>query len=357
MDPRWWPWCWAAGAAGSAAVCWWVQPWRAEFRMGWELVRKYPAAWLIPAVLAGLDYLAAWGTGGLRTMESGQTHPAVFLAMARAVREGWHGWTFGPGAGLGLALLLVVNAAGLRRGFLKGVESVTGWSGGWMLTLLLVGAAGLVADVLLRGRGLPAAWHVVVSGLAVPLMGWVSAAVWAGLLLLAETLIRAPEKMAGVRWLESAAAHAARLWPWALVHGLGAWLVRWLPPGVVSGVEIGLLVPVLLLPFAPLLFLHVRGASDAAEGFGMSLQLWSRKAWQVVVWLAVAGMLFFAWNLSGRVLAAAVPGAWWPAVEAGQRLGQIALTVLALGAWVALRLTGNPPPARSARLPRKASPP
>jgi hypothetical protein len=356
MDPRWWPWCWAAGAAGCAVVCWLVQPWRQEFHKGWELVRKYPAAWVVPALLAGLDVLAAWGTGEPWAPGPAPARP-VILAMAESVREGWHGWTFGPGAGFVVALLLAWNAAGLRRGFLKGVESVTGWPGGWALTFLFIGAAGLLADVLLRGRGLPVAWHVIVSGLSVPLMGWVSAAVWAGLLLLAETLIRAPEKMGGVRWLESAAAHAARLWPWGLAHGLGAWLVRWLPDAVVAGAGLGIALLALGLCFAPLMFLHVKQASQAPDGFRQSLQAWSRQGWQVVVWLGLAGMLFFAWNLTGQAMTALVSPPWQVGVEAVRSLGQIALTVLALGAWVALRLAGSPPPARSAGRPRKASPP
>jgi hypothetical protein len=355
MDPGWWPWCWAAGAAACAVLCWLVQPWRAEFQKGWTLIRHYPAAWLIPAMLTGLDALAVWVMGDGLPVPPWEGSPLP--AMARALQEGAHGWTFGPGAAMVVVFLVIFNAAGMRRGLLKGAESVTGRAGRWPLVLLLTGAVALPADLLLRDRGLPVGWHVVVSGLAVPLLGWVSAAVWGGLVLLAETLTRAPEKIRSVRWLESAAAHASRLWPWGLAHGIGAWLIRWLPEPAVSGATLALALPAMAWLFAPLHFLHVKLASEVWAGVRQSLAFWLRHGWQAVVWLGLAGMLVFSWDLMGRVLAGAVPGPWEMGLAAVWTLGQIALTVMTLGAWVALRLSGHSPPARSSRRSRKASPP
>lgn len=355
MDPRWLPWCWGAGAIGCAAVFFGVQPWQAEWRRGVDLVWKYPASWLLPAGLLALDALPGLRPppGGL----SGQEGKAGGW-VAEALLEALHGWTFGAGPALLLALLLAFNLAGMRRGMLKGVESVTGGSGRGFLVLFTAGALALLADLALRGRGVPVVWHGVVTTLAVPLVGGVAAIILAGLLLLAETMVRAPGKMEGVRWLESAAAHGARLWPWGLAHGLGWWFSRWLPLEAMTYLKWGVVVGGLGFCFAPLVFLHVRRTAEAREGWQRAVDFWAVKGWQPLAWVMVAGILFFPWYLAGQGLgrmAAEAPRPLQIGLAAVFALGQIGLTVMALGAWVALRLAGVPPPARPRRS-RKATP-
>ena len=354
MDPRWLPWCWVAGAIGCAAVFFGVQPWRAEWRQGRDLVWKYPASWLVPAGLLALDALP-----GLRRWagwDSNQESAAGWVAAT--LMDALHGWTFGVGSALLLAVLLAGNVAGMRRGMLKGVESVTGRSGRGMLAVLLTGALAVLADFALQGRGVPVVWHGVVTVLAIPLVGGVAAVVLAGLLLLAETVVRAPGKVAEVRWLESAAAHAARLWPWALTHGLGWWLGRWLPPEATDYLKWAVAVAGLGFAFAPLVFLHVRTAAEGREGLTRAVDFWVIKGWQPLAWMMVAGMIFFLWHLAGQgvqTIATEAPLPLQIGLAGALGLGQIGLTVMALGAWVALRLAGAPPSSRPRRS-RKANP-
>ena len=348
MDPQWLPWCWAAGAAGCAGVFFAVQPWRAEFRGGFDLVRKYPAAWAVPAGLLVLEAVAS-GWGGRMPHFSGE--PGARWT-AGAMLQAGQGLAFGPAVALLSGLLLAANVAGLRRGFLKGVESVMGGGGQGLLALLFAGVAALVADTMLAEHGVPMVWHAVVTVVAVPLMGWAPAAVLAGLLLLAETEVRAPKKVGEVRWLESAAAHSARLWPWALAHGLAWWLGRWLPVEAAVVGQWVLAAAGLVLVFAPLVFLHVKQAPGWRSGAGQALGLWRTRGGQPLAWLAVAGLGFFLWFLAGQGLAGlSAGGPDWLRIglASGHALVQIGLTVVALSAWVNLRLAGEPPPARPRR--------
>lgn len=352
MDPRWLPWCWAAGAAGCMVVFFWIQPWRAEFRRGWDLVRKYPAAWAVPAGLLLVDALGAAWAGRMPRFPQ----ESAWRWTASALLQGGHGVAFGPAAALLAGVLLAGNAAGLRRGFLKGAESVAGPAGRGLPWLVFLGMLALPADGLLAHRGVPVVWHMAVSALAVPLVGWVAAAVLAGWLLLAETEGRAPDKAGGVRWLESAAAHAARLWPWAVAHGVLWWLGKWLPELALAWVQVAVGLAGLVLAFAPLLFLHVKQTHDVRKGLADSLALWLKKGWQAAVWLGVAGMGFYLWFLAGKGLDAAsldAPGWLRTGLAALHRLVHLGLTVMGLGAWVALRLTDAPAPRR----PRRAKSP
>ena len=355
MDPRWLPWCWGAGAIACGVLFFAVQPWRAEWRMGWNLMRQYPAAWLAAWGLAAVDALEAWAHGQSTGGIAGTTNGMV----VSAVRQSLQGWTFGAGAGLlGIGLLLF-NAGGMRRGMIKGVESVTGKRGRVWLGVLWVGALALAADVLLQGREIPAVWSMVVTFLAVPLTGWVSAAVLGGWLLLAETAGRKPGKVAGVRWMESAAAHAARLWPWIILHGLGWWLCRWLPGPGVHYLGWALVVGAVGLGFAPLVFLHVKQLPEAGLGLGRALQLWRVAGWQLLTWLMGAAILFYGWGSLVVLLSALAVGApdgvkLLLAGAAG--MGQICLTFLSLGAWVAFRTAEAPGPPRGKRSSKAKSP-
>ena len=354
MDPRWLPWCWGAGAAACAALFFAVQPWRAEFRRGAHLIRKYPAAAALPAALLGAEALAAHGRA--HTLPHLPTEPAL-AGTAAALLQAWHGFTFGPAVALLSAGLLAANAAGLRQGFLKGTSSVTSQSGARWLALLLIGAAALIADASLARFQLPAVWHAGATLLAIPLVGWPSAAVLAGLLLLAETEDRAPKKVAGVRWLESSAAHSLRLWPWALGHGSAWWLGRWLPPEALPAGRALLAALGLALAFAPLLFLHLRSSDLWGQGAQQAGALWRSRGWQALAWLAAAGLGAHLWGLAGRALAKAsssAPPGLQVLLAVAHALVQIGLTVLALSAWGNFRAEPPPPPARPLR--RRAAP-
>lgn len=381
MDPRWLPWCWAAGAVGCAVLFFAALPCRGEYRRGLTLLMKYPAAWLLPAALLVLDALMDW-------MGKGQGGVGVNAVAARdlsgdladALRQGLHGWTLGAGAGVVGAVLVIFNVAGIRQGFVKGVGSAlagtvekgrggaktsppvadaASGAGRLAVGVMVLGLVALVADAALRGRGVPPVWHGAVRVLAIPLTGWVSAAVLAGLLLLMETVCRAPEKVSEVRWLESAAAHGVRLWPWAAVHGIGAWARVWVPA------ELGLYVSILTaatglgMVFAPLVFLHVKRREQAGAGARAAVDFWREKAWQPLAWAAALGILTALWWQAGQGLAAAgrdAPG-WVGIGLAGLvALGQIVLTVLSLGAWVALRVADSPPPARAKRSRKSSTP-
>lgn len=348
MDPRWLPWCWAVGAVGCAMAFAAVQPWRPEWASGWRLVRKYPASWLIPAGLVACDTALEKLQGTLTGAAAQESVPSV----AQALAEAWQGIHFGTGAAWVGALLLASNACGIRRGLLKGIVSVTGTAGQAWLAVLLTGAVALGTDAILTGYGMPAVWQAALLALAIPLVGWVSAAVLAGLLLLAETAVRAPEKVQGVRWLETAAAHSVRLWPWALGHGLLWWLGRGVPDWAGGYVRILLAVTALGLAFAPLVFLHVKDTAGARDGAGTAAGLWRTHGWQPWAWLAAAILIFYSWDLAGQALATApatLPGWLRIALAPGHRLVQIGLTVMSLAAWVGFRLAGLPPPKRPRR--------
>ena len=353
MDPRWLPWCWAAGAVGCALVFLVVQPWRQEWAAGARLVRKYPAAWLLPAGLWLIDWIFTGFTERCWMLEMPQGSLPPLPAVALALAETLHGPAFGAGTAWTGALLLAVNAGGMRRGFFKGVESVTGKRGFAVFAVLLVGAAALAADVALGGHGVPAVWHWAVRTLAVPLVGWASATVLAGWLLLAETSVRAPEKVAEVRWLESAAAHSVRLWPWALGHGLIWWLSFGLPGWATEYAGEVLAAAALVLAFAPLVFLHVKRLAEVKAGAGAALRFWRSHGWQPLAWLAVAALPFYAWHLAGQGMAHATADQ-----AAALRIGlatlhgivHIGLTVMSLGAWVGFRLADAPSSPRPRRL-------
>ncbi len=350
MDPRWLPWCWAAGAVGCAVVFWAVQPWRGPWAHGWRMVRHYPATWLIPSGLALADAIFARLQG---VIASPPYHPVS--AVAQSLAEAWQGIHLGSGAALIGSFMLAVNAWGIRRGFMKGITSVTGETGKRWVAVLLVGAVALGADAGLAGREVPAVWHGAATALAIPLVGWVAATVLAGLLLLGETAGRAPEKMEGVRWLESAAAHSIRLWPWALGHGFLWWLGRVVPAvvGFYGGVLLALVA--LTLAFAPLIFLHVKNLTGARAGAGEAVRGWRTKAWQPCAWLGAAGILFTGWAVTGEALYQSISGlpAWTRiGLASAHRLVHMSLTVMALVAWVGFRLADAPPtrqPRRSRR--------
>ena len=349
MDPRWLPWCWAAGAAGCAVVFFAVQPWRAEWAAGFRLVRKYPASWALPTTLLGLDALRDWWLG--RRAASGEAMPAL-ARVAQGVGESLQGLHFGSGAALLGALLLAVDAWGMRRGFLKGASSVTGKPGYPLLALMFIGAVALAADPGLAGRGVPGVWHAVVTALAIPLVGWVAAALLAGLLLLAETEARAPEKVAEVRWLESAAAHSMRLWPWTIGHGI-LWWLGWILPKWMSAYAWEMLGPLALwLAFSPFVFLHVKQFADARQGGWQAMGFWRTQGWQLPAWLAGAGLVFYSWHLLGQGMdraMAAKPEALRIGLATLHAIGHIGWTVMSLGAWVGFRLVETPSPQRPRR--------
>ena len=293
------------------------------------------------------------GRGWKLEMQHGSLPP--WPAVAQSLAETLHGLAFGVGAALAGALLLAVDAGGMRRGFFKGVESVTGQRGFAVFSVLLVGATALAADVALRGHGVPAVWHWAVRALAVPLVGWTSATVLAGWLLLAETSVRAPAKVAEVRWLESAAAHSVRLWPWALGHGLIWWLGFGLPGWATEYAGEVLATAALVLAFAPLVFLHVKRLAESKAGAGGALRFWRSHGWQPIAWLAVAALVFYGWHLAGQGMARATAKQ-----AAALRIGlatlhgivHVGIAMMSLGAWVALRLAGDSPLPRPRRARR-----
>ncbi|RYD29145.1 MAG: hypothetical protein EOP86_22105, partial [Verrucomicrobiaceae bacterium] len=217
MDPRWLPWCWAAAAAGCIALYLLTQPWRREFFAGFSVARRYPGTWLIPAGLLTADALAAaWRKGQLPDWNPVSAELGVAESLLGAV----HGFALGDGAALVAGVALALNAGGLRTGLRKGLESVFGRAMPGVPVLLFAGLAAVISDFSLSRMGLSVWWHAGLSVLAAPLAGWTSALVLAGLLLGAETVFRAPEKMPRVHWMETAAGHSVRLWPWAMAHAL-----------------------------------------------------------------------------------------------------------------------------------------
>jgi hypothetical protein len=354
MDPRWLPVCWGAGAAACALLFFGVQPWRAEFAKGFCLLWKFPMAWVLPLGLTVLDRLPLLGqtAGGLA--------PLSFRSVSQALLGVWHGAGYsGTGAALATAVLVAGNVQGMRRGCIKGVESVLGISGRAGLVVLILGALALVAEAALARQEVPMAWHLAVSALAMPLVGWTSAAVLAGLLLLAETEARAPEKIEGVRWLESSAAHAARLWPWALGHGLWWWLLRWLPEGWRGILSWVIVPPGVLLAFAPLVFLHVKHRREGRAGLSQAMALWRSHGWQVPAWAAVSGLIFTLWilaeNQTAALMSSAVPALRF-LLATVHTMVHICLTMGTLAAWIHLRTAEEPLPSRPPRS-RKATPP
>lgn len=346
MDPRWWPWCWAAAAAVCAGLFTMLQPWRREFRAGLEIaVGQKMGCWLIPAALLAADALAeAWRKGILPDQEFTPVGQGTAESLLRAV----HGFGLGDGAALVAGVALALDAGGLRRGLRKGVESVmAGRGGAGVMVILLMSLSAVVVDFSLCRLNLALGWRVIFSLLEAPLAGWVSSLVLAGLLLVAETRFRAPEKIPHVHWLETAAAHSARLWPWALAHSL-LWLGgRWLPESWQAAAVLLLLLPGLVLIFAPLVFLHVKRYSDASEGWAVALAMWGRKGWQVLAWGAVAGLWCFLWSFAGGWLAREPGIASWGiriTLASLHGLAHTWLTVALLGAWTALRLRDLPPP-------------
>ncbi len=104
--------------------------------------------------------------------------------------------------------------------------------------------------------------------------------------------------------------------------------------------------------FAPLVSLHVKQLSGTGVGLRAALRLWRSKGWQAVAWMAVSGILFHLWFLAGKGLETVLeetPDWVWRTGAALHRVGHIGLTVMALGAWVALRLAGADPPAKKRR--------
>jgi len=347
MDPRWLPVCWGAGAAACALLFFGVQPWREPFAKGFCLLWKFPMAWALPLGLTVLDRLPWLG------QTAGGPAPWGFRSVSLALLQVWHGTGFsGTGAALVAAVLVAANVQGMRRGCIKGVESVLGISGRAGLAVLILGAWALVAEAALARQDVPMAWHLAVSALAMPLVGWTSAAVLAGLLLLAETEARAPEKIDGVRWLESSAAHAARLWPWALGHGIWWWLLRWLPEGWWGILSWMIVLPGGLLAFAPLVFLHVKHRREGRAGLGQAMGLWRSHGWQVAAWAAVTGLIFSLWifveNQSMALTSSAAPALRF-LLASVYAMVHLCLTVGTLGAWIQLRTACAPLPPRSGR--------
>ena len=113
------------------------------------------------------------------------------------------------------------------------------------------------------------------------------------------------------------------------------------------------------LGFAPLVFLHVKQLPEAGLGLGRALQLWRVAGWQLLTWLMGAAILFYGWGSLGVLLSALAVGApdgvkFLLASAAG--MGQICLTFLSLGAWVAFRTAEAPGPPRGKRSSKAKSP-
>ncbi|MES2709099.1 MAG: hypothetical protein V4726_21060 [Verrucomicrobiota bacterium] len=362
MDPRWLPWCWAVGGLVFAALFLLVQPWRAEFRAGFDLVLGNFRTWLIPAGLLAADALASWWRNW--TLPDWTPVP-VGRGTAESLLRAVHGFGLGGGAALVAGVALAVNAGGLRTGLRKGVETVTGRRGTWILIVLFISLGTVIADFSLCRMNLATGWRAGFSVLAAPLAGWTSALVLAGLLVAAEAKFRplhSKKTPEAPPWLETAAAHSVRLWPWAPAHAL-VWLAgRWLPDAWrVTGFWL-LPLPGLALIFAPLVFLHVKARAEMREGWAAALKTWARKSWQALAWGAVAGLWFFLWGFAGGWLSTGPgSGSWGIRITLASLhgLAHTWLTVAMLGAWMALRLKDLPPPPSPPRRPaaRRSSPP
>lgn len=357
IDARWLPWCWTAAALACAGLLALVQPWRREFRIGFGIADGWLAgAWLIPGVLLGADF-------AVRVLRQGNWPEGEELAVsvgrgtAESLMGAIHGFGFGEGAALLAGLALAVNLGGLRRGLRKGLESVSHRPPARMIAVLLIGIAGAAAAPVLDWWKVAMVWKVLVSLLVAPLAGWTSSLLLAGLLLLAETGMRAPRKLEQVRWMETAAAHSARLWPWTVAQALIFLGRRWIPddlPIWAGWLPVGTGA---VLVFAPVVFLHVKKVSGSGAGVEQSLRLWGAKGWQPVAWAGVAGVWFFLWRVAGLGLASEfVNDRVWLRITLASLhgLAHTWLTVGMLGAWTALRLRDLPPPAprpRSLRRP------
>lgn len=366
MDPRWWPWWWALAAIICAAAFTFAHPWLREFRAGISLTRRWPAAWLIPSGLLLADTLAealrakSWPDWLFFPVGQGT---AVSLA------ETLHGLAFGDGAALIAGILLALNVGGLWTGLRAGLNDLRPQSGPGVPLVLFASLAAVVLDLLLC-RALPGSgWRVAFSILEAPLAGWTASLVLAGLLLLVESGLRdaeGPEKPKASRrtkkivpptpWLETAAAHSVRFWPWAIAHAVLWPLSRWIPDSWRSWAFWLPSLPALMLIFAPLVFLRLKRRSDASAAWPAACSLWLGRGWQAVVWLAMAGLWFFLFQYATGWLRSALEGkSWWLRITLAsvQGLAHTWLTVSLLGAWVALRLRDMPPPPRT---PARRSP-
>ena len=357
MDTQVPAWAWACGAALCAAGFWWALPWRTEFDRGRRAFSGHPGAWLLPAGLAAADLLLrAWrGPSAVLTGPPGAARSLAGAAesLTGVITGAW----LGQGAALAAGVLVFLNAGGCRRGLRKGLESVFAGSAEGALGILLAGWLVLLADVLLAARGLPAAWHLIASLLGAPAVGAVCAAVTGGWLLMAETARLAPEQRGEIRWLESAAAHAARLWPCAIAGALGWILWRWLPPNAAFLLRPAAWVLAAAGLFVPPVFLKLRTAAAWREGVRESMEGWRRGAAAAAVWLVSAGFCFFLFSLAATVPAHA--GRTWPAAV----LIPVAMLLRAAHTWLAMTLLGGwimlrpvPPPAASPRPRRKPKP-
>lgn len=361
MDPRWWPWCWALAAVFCAVAFTLAQPWTREFRAGLSLTRQWPAAWLIPGALLLADTLAAaWRQKAWPDW----TFVPVGQSTGAALAETIHGFSYGDGAALIAGTALALNVGGMRKGLRAGLDDLSPKSGsGVPMVLFMALAAGLLNLILCRA--LPGlGWRVAFSVLEAPLAGWTCTMVLAALLLLAETTFRnaapaaektprrgrkSPKPPSGA-WLETAAAHSIRLWPWALAQAVLWPLCRWIPQSWVPWAGWVPLVPGLVMIFAPLVFLHVKRRSDAPEAWRSACRFWLSRGWQGAVWLAVAGLWFFLFHYASAWLLTSLAGQsrWLRITLASfQGLAHTWLTVAMLGAWVALRLRDLPPPSRT----------
>lgn len=355
MDARWLPWCWAAAALGCAGLFSLVHPWRREFRIGFGIGDGwFPAVWLIPSVLLGADFGVRVLRGGAWPDGDELTVP-VARGTAESLMAALHGFGFGEGAALLAGLALAFDLGGMRKGLRKGLESVSHRPPSPVIFLLFIGIGAAAAAMALEWWQAAVVWKVLVSLLVAPLAGWTSSLLLAGLLLLAETRVRAPRRLEQVRWMETAAAHSARLWPWTVAHALIFLGVRWIPeelPVWTGWLPVGIGA---VLMFAPLIFLHVKKVSGSGTGVDQSLRLWGLKGWQPVAWTGVAGVWFFLWRVAGLGLSSEfVSDKVWLRITLASLhgLAHTWLTVGLLGAWTALRLRDlPPPPPRSRRRP------
>ncbi len=348
----WLPRAWGMGAAVCGAALWYVQPWRRQFHAAWRVCRGLPVPWLTVALVVPLEEL--WR--GVAPAQDGVSISSAALPATADSLAGVLTWIArGEVSAVLVAVVFLLNGAGVRSGLLRGLRAGFPRIWRWVLPALLVSIFAALAVPVLRFSGagdslvlavklMASLWTVAAATL---LMAWLTLSLQPG--LRPRSRSRSPK----ARPAEQAGEVLARFWPLVLCGAVAFPLLDLISPG---GTRLFLWPLAALVAWLP--FTTAAGKEPGKTRAVMARAL--RRAGGGLLpfcgWLAVAGMVFFAFHLlAGALLSPLIPAGtpWRTAVSllfSGLGGG---LSVWMLGAWVAMQMDSLPSsPIRVARVSR-----